>query len=423
MILDRSKSPDFQIPQDINLPSPIKRTLANGVHLYFIPTPEIDACRLEICTDAQLAHSSSDKKLTSFFTLHMIMEGTRGMTASEIDDFFDFFASEVDVSSGFEHNSISLLTTKKHFSKVLPIFSSLLTDAIFPEKELAKRKSQKALNISIQKEKTSVSASQQFRQQLFGADHPYGQIADESDVADVQRQDLIQYYKESLLVNPEIFLTGNLGAFELELITETLGKLNVTFTEKEILNFENKPQERQYELREEAVQSSLRIGFHLLAKTHPDYFPITIFNTILGGYFGSRLIKNIREDKGHTYGIYSTIGSLKQADYWVIMADVQKAYIHEVIEEIYKEIDLLKTNLVPEEEIELVRNYMIGNFLSTFSSPFELINKFKTVHHAGLDMDFYAKKLAYIREFTAEDVQRVAQKYFDTQDLIEVIVG
>ncbi|MCH7400639.1 M16 family metallopeptidase [Belliella kenyensis] len=423
MTLDRSKAPDFQIPQEINLPSPIKRTLANGVHLYFMPTPEIDACRLEICTEAQRSTFENEKKLTSFFTLHMMMEGTEGMSASEIDDFFDFFASEVDVTPGFEHNSIALLTTKKHFGKVFPIFASLLTDATFPEKELAKRKSQKALNISIQKEKTSVSASQLFRQQLFGADHPFGQIADENDVEDVQRDDLIKYYKESLLVNPEIFVTGNLDAFEMDLITETLGKIPVSFIPQETEKFENKPQERQYELREDALQSSLRIGFHLVPKTHVDYLPITIFNTILGGYFGSRLIKNIREDKGHTYGIYSTIGSLKQSDYWVIMADVQKSFVHDVIEEIYKEIDILKSESVPEEEVELVRNYMIGNFLSTFSSPFELINKFKAVHQSGLSMDFYAKKLAYIREFSAKDIKRVAQKYFDTKALIEVIVG
>ncbi len=423
MALDRSKAPDFQVPQDITLQNPIKRTLPNGVHLYFIPTPEIDAIRLEISSDTQKSWESENKKLTSFFTLNMIMEGTKSRSASELDDFFDFYASEVEVHSGFENNSIALVTTKKHFSKVLPVFRSLLTEAIFPEKELAKRKSQKALSISIQREKTSVRGSQLFRQQLFGKDHAYGQIADEKDVESITREDLLKYYQESLLINPEIFLTGNIDSNELLLIESVLGNLEISNFNADFSFFENRKTERLYEERPDALQSSIRIGCHLIAKDHPDYHALTVYNTILGGYFGSRLIKNIREDKGHTYGIYSTIGSLKSADYWVIMADVQKQFLNEVIAEIYKEIDTLRHSLVDGAELEVVRNYMIGNFLSTFSSPFELINKFKAVHLAGLDMKFYEDRLKYFRDFTAEDVQRIGQRYFQKVDLIEVMVG
>lgn len=423
MTLDRSKTPEFLIPQDIHLPNPIKRTLPNGVHLYFIPTPEIDAIRLEINSETQNSSNSADKKLTSFFTLHMMMEGTKSMDGSELDDFFDFYASEVEVHAGFENNSIALITTKKHFSKVIPVFRSLLTEATFPEKELAKRKSQKALNLSIQREKTAVRASQLFRQQLFGQDHPYGQIAEEADVESIQRDDLLKYYETSLLINPEIFLTGNVDAEELALIETYLGSLIINKDNNPAYTFENKPTARLYEDRKDALQSSIRIGCHLIPKSHPDYHALTVFNTILGGYFGSRLIKNIREDKGHTYGIYSTIGSLQGADYWVIMADVQKAFVNEVIEEIYKEINLLKTTPVSAEELEVVKNYMIGNFLSTFSSSFELINKFKSIHLAGLDMNFYEDKLDFIRDFKAEDILAVGQKYFLKDDLIEVIVG
>lgn len=424
MTLDRSKSPEFKIPEDIFLQNPSKRTLKNGVHLYFIPTPDIDAIRLEVNTDTQRSLLGLvDKKLTSFFTLNMIMEGTNKLSASELDDFFDHFASEVDVSSGFENNSIALLTTKKHFSEVLPVFRSLLTEATFPEKELAKRKSQKALNISLQREQNAARASQLFRKQLFGEDHPYGLISEESDVEIIERSDLVDYYQNSLWFNPEIFLTGNVDEVELNLIAEAMGSLQAIFTEKEPPIFQNISKPRAYEEKDKSLQSTIRIGCHLIPKCHPDYHALSVFNTILGGYFGSRLIKNIREEKGHTYGIYSSIGSLKNADYWVVMADVQKQYLEEVIIEIYKEIDLLKNKLVGIEELETVRNYMIGNFLSNFSSPFDLIGRFKSIHQAGLDHSFYKEKLDFIRRFTARDILEVGQKYFNRSDMIEVIVG
>lgn len=423
MTLDRSRSPEFQIPDDISLQNPIKRTLLNGVHLYFIPTPDIDAIRLEINTDTQRSSGLMDKKLTSFFTLNMIMEGTNLLSASELDDFFDHFASEVDVSSGFENNSIALLTTKKHFSEVLPVFRSLLTEATFPEKELAKRKSQKALSITLQREKNDARASQLFRKQLFGEIHPYGLISEEHDVEIIERSDLVDYYQNSLWINPEIFLTGNVDEDELSMIAATLGSLKVDFTERKFPAFYNIPKGRQYEDKEKSLQSTIRIGCHLIPKNHPDYQALSVFNTILGGYFGSRLIKNIREEKGHTYGIYSSIGSLKNADYWVVMADVQKQYLEEVITEIYKEINLLKTELVGIDELETVRNYMIGNFLSNFSSPFDLIGRFKSIHQAGLDHSFYEEKLNFIRKFTAQDILEIGQKYFKKNDMIEVIVG
>lgn len=183
------------------------------------------------------------------------------------------------------------------------------------------------------------------------------------------------------------------------------------------------PEKRLSEVKEKAVQSSIRLGQHLIPKTHPDYHALTVFNTILGGYFGSRLIKNIREDKGYTYGIYSSIGSLEKSDYWVVMADVQKGYADEVIHEVYAEIEKLKTIPVCPEELEIVRNFMAGHFLSSFSNAFDLINRYKAIHYAGLDYDFYEEQLTFFRNFTPDQVMEAGQKYFDSGNIIEVVVG
>ncbi|WP_186755576.1 M16 family metallopeptidase [Echinicola salinicaeni] len=421
--LDRSKAPQFKIPEHIELIKPEKRTLKNGVPLYFIPTPEIDAIKLEVITLSNNSQMKEEDSLVPFFALHMLLEGTKEMSSPELDHFFDHYASEVDIIYSFEQQGLSLLTTKKHFGSVLPVFRNLLTDAIFPEKELEKRKSQKALTISLQREQNGARANQLYRKAIFGTDHPYGFIAEEKHVDAVTPEKLNDFYQHKFLVQPEIFVIGNLNEVEIDNIISEFENLEIIKSSKLSTDFQIWPEKRINELKDKSVQSSIRLGQHLIPKTHPDYHSLTVFNTILGGYFGSRLIKNIREDKGHTYGIYSSIGSLEKADYWVVMADVQKSYADEVIEEVYKEIELLKTIPIGQKEIETVRNYMIGHFLSNFSNAFDLINRFKGIHHAGLDYDFYEAQLNYFRSFKPEEIMEVGQKYFDPKNIIEVVVG
>jgi zinc protease len=423
MILDRSIAPGFQIPKEISFPTPQIRTLSNGVPIYFIPTPEIDAIRLEINSDADSLYKNSDKKLVPSFALQMVMEGTKTKNAAELDDFFDTYATEVEPSVGFEYHGISLLTTKKHFNTVLPVFRELLTEAVFPEKELLKRKKQKALSISIHKEQNGHRASSLFRKALFGEDHPFGQIVEESDVDLFEREDLVEYYENELWANPEIFLTGNIGENELNAIALALGNLPVRFTTKTHGDgFENH-YESVREEKEKSVQSSIRIGCHMIPKSHPDYHHLLIFNTILGGYFGCRLIKNIREDKGYTYGINSSLGGLKTSDYWIVMADVIKEFSDKVIDEVYHEIETMQLVPVPIEEMETVRNYMVGKLLTQFSSSFDLIGRFKSIHQAGLDFSFFQAHLEHILNFNQQDIMRVGQKYFKRENMVEVIVG
>ncbi|KEO74649.1 M16 family metallopeptidase [Anditalea andensis] len=423
MALDRTTAPEFLIPENITLIPPIKRMLKNGVALYFIKTPQLDAVKMELVTEANKHLLQKEKALVPFFMMHMLLEGTKEMKSEVIDDFFDHYASEVDVISSFEQSGMSLLTTKKHFKNVLPVFRTLFTDAVFPEKELAKRKSQKELTISIQKTENGARANQLYRKGLFGTDHPYGFIADEDDVRNVSREDLVDFYDKFFMVNPEIFITGNLEENELDLVSNLFGNIPTLNLEDILPDFTISPEKRISELKEKSVQSSIRLGKHLIPKDHKDYHALVLFNTILGGYFGSRLIKNIREDKGHTYGIHSSIGSLRLSDYWIVMADVQKGFADVVIEEVYKEIELLQNEPVGEDELETVRNYMIGHFMSNFSSPFDLINRFKNIHQAGMEYSFYQEQLDYIRTFKAEDIQYIAQTYFNRESIFEVVVG
>jgi predicted Zn-dependent peptidase len=175
--------------------------------------------------------------------------------------------------------------------------------------------------------------------------------------------------------------------------------------------------------RADAVQSSIRLGGWSISKKHADFPILAVFNTLLGGYFGSRLVKNIREDKGHTYGIHSSLVELDEYAYWIIAADVKKAHQEEVFAEIEKEIQLLKTVLADVEEIEILRNYLIGQLFTKFSSPFDLIDQFKGVYYAGLDFSFYEKRFETLKKFTAADLLAIGNRYFSSSERVQVRVG
>jgi zinc protease len=423
MLLDRSKAPEFITPADFELSAPQERTLSGNRKLYFIPTPNLDAVKLEVLGNSQRLTLPLEKSLMPSFTLQMLTEGTSEFSESELSEFFDFHASEVHPIVTYSQEGMSLLTTKKHFFEVLPVFSSLFNEAIFPEESLRKRKSQRKLSIRMEREKSAARANGLFRQALFGDEHPYGHEITEAHVDQVGQKDLVDYYQNKLWTDTEFFLCGNLEPSDLELIEGLLNKIPFHTTTQSVLLPAASSTPSIFEEREAAVQSSIRIGNWSIPKTHQDYLPLSVFNTILGGYFGSRLIKNIREDKGHTYGIFSSLAEIGDESYWVIGADVQKANTSEVISEIYKEIQLLTSEQVSADELEVVRNYLIGQMITRFSSSFDLMDRFRSVHHSGLDFDFYRKKLAYLRTFTAEDILEIGSKYFSNPPFIEVVVG
>ncbi|REG83083.1 M16 family metallopeptidase [Algoriphagus antarcticus] len=423
MILDRSKAPEFNVPEDFELLPPSEFKLSNGAKFFYIPTPGIDAVKIDVLGKGQRASLPLDHTLVPSFTLQMLQEGTKQKEAGEIAEFFDFYASEVHPILTFSHEGLGLLSTKKHLSTVLEVFSSLFTDATFPQDMLEKRQSQRKLSIQLERERTASRASQVFRKCLFGAYHPYGVEIEESHVATVTTDQLISYYETMLWQDLEIFVTGNFDTKELESLCSLLGKLpNRPVLEPVLLPGINTLL-AVTEPKEKSVQSSIRIGSWSIPKIHPDFIALTVFNTILGGYFGSRLIKNIREDKGHTYGIHSSLAEIGDSNYWVIEADVQKAFYSEVVKEIYHEIKVLTEVEIDADELEVVRNFLIGQMLKQFSTSFDLIDRFKAVHHSGMDFDYYAEKLAYLKKFTAEDILSIGQKYFSKPPFIEVIVG
>lgn len=423
MSIDRSKAPEFSLPTEFNLTAPQQFQLSLGSSLFFFRTQGIAAVKLEVIGASSRSALPNLQALIPSFTLQMLQEGTTKASGQELAEFFDYHGAEVYPTLSYTQEGLSLLCIKKHLFTLLPTFLSLFSEATFPEENLEKRKSQRKLSLKLEQEKPSSRAGHRFKTGLFGANHPYGQEITDAHVSEISPSQLRNYYQNHLWKDCTLFLSGDFTFQELDTLLAQLEQLPLRKgaqiqelpSPSPTLNFQ--------EDKEGAVQSSIRLGGWAIPKSHPEYPALAVFNTILGGYFGSRLVKNIREDKGHTYSIHSTLVELDQYAYWMIAADVKKAHQEEVFSEIDKEIHRLRTELVGQEELAILRNYMIGQLFSKFSSPFDLIEQFKGVHYSGLDFSFYENRFNYLKKFTATDLLNIGERYFSSAERIKVRVG
>lgn len=423
MSLDRSKAPQFSFPSEFTLPAPQQFKLNNGSSIFFFRTPGIEAVKLEVIGNSSRSKLPNIHALVPSFTLQMLQEGTTTTNAQQLAEFFDFHGAEIYPTLSYTQEGLSLLCIKKHLFSLLPTFSTLFTEATFPEENLEKRKSQRKLSLKLEQEKPSSRAGQLFKKGLFGTEHPYGQEITEAHIEEINPSLLQAYYQTQLWRDCTLFLSGDFTPQELDLMISQLEQIPL---KRGTIKIELPPPSSSWifqEDREGAMQSSIRLGTWAIPKKHPDYPALAVFNTLLGGYFGSRLVKNIREDKGHTYGIHSALVELDQYAYWMIAADVKKANQEEVFSEIDKEINRLRTEIAHTEEIEILRNYLVGHLFSKFSSPFDLIDQFKGVYYAGLDFSFYENRFNYLKKFTATDILNIGERYFSSADRVKVRVG
>ena len=175
--------------------------------------------------------------------------------------------------------------------------------------------------------------------------------------------------------------------------------------------------------KEKAAQATLRVGRKIINRAHPDYRKLQLVNLVLGGYFGSRLMKNIREDKGLTYGIYSVLESYLDDGCFYVEADVNNDKTKIAIDEIYKEINILCTDLVPEKELHTAKNYLLGSLLRSIDGPFTIMDRNRILLDYGFNKNYYEEFIDIINTTTAEEIRDLCNKYLKPENLVEIVCG
>lgn len=427
MFLDRTQAPAFQAIQSVQLPAVETHLLANSVPLHLIAVQQQPVLRLEVILEAGTWYESTTETGVASFALKMLAEGTATHSSAQISEAFDQYGAFLELSSGPDRASLVVYCLTKHLGSILPLVRQLLTEPTFPEKELGDLRNITAQNLRVNLEKNSYLASAQFRETIFGLAHPYGRSQRLEIVEGIIREAVVGFYERVIRNQPfRVLLAGQASEAEIELVNQSLGQLTVQ-APTQVPGYEvpQAPQPFGSILVEKpaSLQSSIRMGRPLFARSHPDFIKTLVMNEVLGGYFGSRLMKNIREEKGFTYGISSNLASFRREGYFLIGTDVKKEFTQQTLDEIYKEIDRMQTELVPDDELETVTNYMAGEFVGSLNTPFEIADRYKVILLDGLPNDFLSRYVTRLRAVSPDDIQAVARRYLQPENLLEVVVG
>ncbi|GAB3706513.1 pitrilysin family protein [Spirosoma flavus] len=429
MILDRTQAPSFQAIQDVRLPDIQRHSLDNGLPLYLISVEQQPVLRIECVFDAGTWYEQSitpDQPGTAFFAMKMLADGTKTRSSAQISEYFDRYGAFLELNSGPDRASIVVYCLTKFLPNVLTLLRELITEPVFPQKELDDLRNITLQNLRINYEKNAYLASVLFREKLFGLNHPYGRSQRPDVVAQLPREAIVRFYEQAIQQRSfRIIVAGAATENEVLLINRELGQLPIRSEELPPVTGLSLPDDELPVLSEkaESIQSSIRLGRRLFTRAHPDFFKMLVTNEILGGYFGSRLMKNIREEKGFTYGISSNMPSFRHEGYFLIGTDVNKENTQQTLDEIHKEIRILQTSPVPADELEVVKNYMAGEFVGSLNTPFEIADRYKVILLDGMPTDFLTAYIQRIRAVTPEEIMNTANQYLEIEQLREVVVG
>ena len=422
-MLDRTVAPPVQPLARVTLPAADVFSLPNGARLHVLRNDAQPVVRLQVVFKAGKWYDPTAG--VSLLAARMLLEGTRTRTARQIADEVAFYGASLECEQGFDRTTLTLYCLTRHLAPLLPLVLDVLTEPAFPEVELAQVKTRTIQNVRVERQKSSYLASEQFSRNLFGPTYPYGITFNESIFQNVTSEEVRHFYQQHYnFGQAEIFLCGDVTVEHNDLLTELLGAVPPTpavLTPQSLSPANVMPQD--YVTLEGSLQSSLRIGRLWPALTHPQTHELQVLVKVLGGYFGSRLMKNIREDKGFTYGIYASVGPREHATSFVIGSDVNAANAKAAIHEVNRELRTLQEELIPEAELQTVKNYMSGKFANELSTVFEQCDKYKNLVFFHLPADYYSDFVAQVQAVDSKTLQQIAQQYFSPESMIEIVAG
>jgi predicted Zn-dependent peptidase len=424
--LDRTKPPAIKdaVEFDLKLKPYEKTVLDNGVPVYNINAGAEEVMSVELVFFA--GNSYEEKNLVAAAVNALLKNGTTKRTAFQINNHFEYYGSYLNRNCYNETATLSLHTLCKHLPELLPVMQEIVTDSVFPEEEISIFKQNSKQRLAVGLKKCDFVAGRLIDAYVFGEQHPYGKYSHAEDYDVLQRNELIDFYKK-YYSNGQciIFCAGKLPSNLYQQLNDCFGKLPLQPPPSETESFIVTPAlQKKYRISNDpdGVQGAIRLAQPFPNRTHPDFLKCSMLNTLFGGYFGSRLMSNIREDKGYTYGIHSYIQNHVHQTAWMISTEAGKDVCEATIEEVYKEMQLLREELVDDEELMLVRNYMMGLILGDLDGPFQLIARWKNIILNNLDETYFYKSIQNIKTVSAEELKEMANKYLLPEKFYELVV-
>lgn len=415
------EQPEIITPRSVDMPRAVQHTASNGVKIYVLDTDDFEVVRFTFVFRA--GTSMQLKSFTASATANMLGEGSTSLSAQQIADELDFYGSYFDVNIDRDYSYISFVSLSKFFSETAHVASEIVLRPAFEERELQRYCQKRKQSLAIERKKVEVQSRELFAEALFGANHPYGISASGDRYDDITRDDIIALYQRLYTAaNCFVVCSGRVDDTVLRSIEEMVMTLPAGNTPRvEFPDVESTPSIRRD--IDGALQSSIRVGRMLFQRTHPDFVGMQVVAATLGGYFGSRLMQNLREEHGYTYGVMAAMVNFDREGYLAIATQVAREHRDDALREIYYEIERLRTELVPEEELQMVKNMMIGEVLRILDGPFGIADVTIENIMCGVGNEYTEQNVETIFAITPEEILRLAQKYLRREDLIETVVG
>lgn len=426
MILDRTIAPESKAFRHIPLPNYKIESLKNGIPVYILPYGNVEACEIQMIFKAGSAYEP--KIGIADFAMRNLSEGTQKYSALQFAQELDRYGAWLDFDAGNEFVSINLTSLSHLLKDTLPFMQQAILYPTFPEKEFQQLKARTLQKLEVSRKKSAYIASREFPKLIYGEQHPYAATTDINELQAIELQDIIAYHTKYYGIgNCFITAVGKFSESELmKVLNAQFGDLSLAPaitdlpTSQTILPQTTKGR-HQYEL--EGVQSTIRMGHLAFNRHHPDADKMELVNTIFGGFFGSRLMKNIREEKGYTYGIYAQWAAMLHSGMFYVHCDLGNEYVDLAIEEVKMELNKLIEKGVSEEELQLVKNYRLGKSISERETAFKLSSLLRFSLVNDISFEKIDQKYDIFAKMTPDDVQAIAAKYYQPNDLTILVCG
>ncbi|MBX2921876.1 MAG: insulinase family protein [Chitinophagaceae bacterium] len=425
-MLDRRTAPRIKdaIEYNLELKPYTKYILDNGIKVYSVNAGAEDVLQLELVFKAGNWYES--RNLLAAATNHLLKNGTTHKTAFDINEHFEYYGAYLNRNCYNETATISLHSLSKHLPHLLPVMREIICDSVFPQQELDIYRQNSKQRLQVNLKKCDFVSNRLIDEYLFGLDHPYGRYSTAAAYDALTREQLLEFY-DTYYVNGhlDIFVAGKLPSNLFELLNENFGKLPLNRNStSEIKHVIHPATQKKYRVTNDSkgVQGAIRIASHFPNRHHPDFTGAQVLNTLFGGYFGSRLMSNIREDKGYTYGIHSYMQNHISESAWMISTEAGAEVCEATIEEVYREMETLRNEPVAEDELLLVKNYLIGTILGDLDGPFHIIGRWKNIILNNLDDQYFNESVNVIKDINTGKIQELANKYLHPERFYELVV-
>lgn len=399
-------------------------TLDNGLKVYTVNEGTQDIIQVEIVFSAGnwLEATNGIAAATNF----LLKNGTIHKTAFEINEAFEYYGAFCSRHCYNETSTLSLHALTKYLDRLLPVMQELVCDSVFPAHELELYKQNSIQKLQVNLRNAEFVAGRLIDGYVYGEKHPYGVYTMPETLEHLNEEEIKAFYTNHYLNGEAVlFVSGKLPGNIFELLNRNFGSLSLRpatfqYPHREV----NPAKEKKYRIENDpsSVQGAIRLARPFPSRHHPDFKKVMLLNGLFGGFFGSRLMANIREHKGYTYGIYSYIQNHLQQSAWLISTEAGKEVCEATIREVYKEMQLLTQKPVKKDELQLVKNYMMGTILGDLNGPFQIMSRWKNIILNRLDERYFYDSVKAIKETQAEELMELAQKYLRPEEFYELIV-